>query len=330
MKRIFLLSSERSGSNLVRRILNRSAEISGPPPPHLLHSFGQWWPMIDLNSDNREKISKHAISLLYDNLSPWEHEVKADQLRVHLDEHGWDFERVCDYCYSEFARCENKQGYMVKDNFAFKYAFQTALRFPDAKFIYLVRDPRDFALSYKKAPGGPKVAWVASKQWVSEQKACLQFHQAMPERCHIVRYEDLVENSEPTVQNLFGFLGIVYNPEVLRPDKAANSEASASQYWENLSKPILSGNTKKYLQELGKTEIQSIENVCHPIMRLHGYTPENSNFTAYPGLVGKLWLTGLDQVARRLVYRRRMVDSAELEIRKKRAATYRQIERLTH
>lgn len=328
MKRIYLLSSERSGSNLVRRIINRSAEISGPPAPQLLKAFGPYWSLIEPNGENREKIAHLAVSLLYDHPSPWDHKIETDDLIAHLDSKGWDFERICDYCYSEYARQDGKTGYMPKENYAFDYAFQLANRFPDALFVYLVRDPRDFALSYKNAPGGPKVAWMAAKQWQSDQQKSLIFRDAYPDRTYTIRYEDLVTDAEEEVQKMFEFLDLPYNSRVLNPDESSSETAEKSQYWDNLSKPIMTDNTNKFVKGLKKKEIQHIESVCRPIMLKLGYELFHANEPKSPGRLEQLWLFGKDRVLQRILYRKRMVGSDEYQVRMKRAQIYREIKKI--
>ena len=328
LQRIFLLSSERSGSNLVRRILNRTKEIAGPPAPHLLKAFGPYWPFIKHNSENEERVAQLALELLYDHLSPWDHKISKESLISHLITHGWEFERICDFCYSEYARLEGKVGYMPKENYAFDYGFQLAHRFMDSKFIYLVRDPRDFALSYKKAPGGPKIAWVAAMQWLDEQRKCIQFRAVLSERTHTIRYEDLVQDPENAVKRLFAFLNLSYTPSVLQADEASSETAKKSQYWGNLSKPILSENANKFLQELSKKEIAHIEAVCRPIMLHLGYALHYESEQRAPGRIEQLWLTAKDRFLRRLVYKKRMVDDGELEVRIKRAQIYKEIQKI--
>ena len=328
MKRIFLLSSERSGSNLVRRILNRSDEIAGPPAPQLLKAFGPYWPFIEQNPQNAVRVAELALGLCYDHPSPWDHQIDRAKLSESLSERGWAFEEICDFCYSEYARLDGKSGYMPKENFAFDYSFQLASRFPDSKFVYLVRDPRDFALSYKKAPGGPKVAWVAAKQWQSEQQKCLVFREAFPERTFTIRYEDLVRTPESEAEKLFAFLDIPFSAEMLNPDQSAAETAAKSQYWDNLSKPILSDNTNKFLKEMNKKEIQQIEAVCRPIMNHFGYALEYETERRSPGRIEQLWLTAKDKILRRAVYKRRMVDSDEFQVREKRGQIYREIRKI--
>ena len=328
MKRIFLLSSERSGSNLVRRILNRSDEIAGPPAPQLLKAFGPYWPFIEQTPHNKKRVAELALGLCYDHPSPWDHKIEAATLLELLSKRGWAFEEVCDCCYSEYARLDGKSGYMPKENFAFDYAFQLANRFPEAKFVYLVRDPRDFALSYKKAPGGPKVAWVAAQQWKSEQQKCLMFREAHPERTFTIRYEDLVRKPEVESEKLFAFLEIPFSAEMLNPDQSSAETAAKSQYWDNLSKPIMSDNTNKFLNELSKKEIQQIESVCNPVMQHFGYVLEYEGQKSAPGRLEQLWLSGKDRLLRRVVYKRRMVDSDEFHVREKRRQIYQEIRKI--
>jgi len=330
MQRVFLMSSERSGSNLVRRVLSQTAEIVGPPPPHLLKAFGPYWPYMDFNSEAvKERIVTLAIELLYRHTSPWDVDVPAGRVRDHLDEAGWAFENLFDVCHAEYARGVGKAGYFAKENNVFDFVFPLTLRFPDAHFVHLVRDPRDVALSFKRAPSGPKTAYYAAERWFAEQRRCLAFAHALPERVHRLRYEDLIGEPETTVKTLFAFLKLPFSPGVLAPDESSSAEASQTRFWENLDKPILKGNAGKYRKGLKSREIACVEAVCAPLMKHFGYAPVLPDRRApVPGYVKQVGLKALDYAVRRAVYRRRTTRPEEREARRKRARIYAEIRRM--
>ena len=326
MRRILLLSSERSGSNLLRRILDRTDDIAGPTPPHLLKAFGPYWPYLDWSTaDAKSRLAELAVGLLTHHFSPWEIHVDPQKLSAYLDKKGWHFEHLFDYCHTEYARQVGKHGYFAKENNVFDFAFQLSLTFPEAQFVHLVRDPRDVALSFKRAPSGPKTVYYAAERWLQEQVRCLAFAQALSSRLFRIRYEDLLQDPEGQVKQLFEFLGLTYDPDVLAPDTRADRQASHTRYWENLNQPILQGNTAKYRQGLKGREIACIEGLCAPVMRTLGYELEHESPPAIRGYPHRLFLKMTDAGVRRLVYRRRIKNTEEAVARQKRAKIYAEI-----
>jgi len=329
MIRVVLLSSERSGSNLLRRILGHSAAIAAPPAPQLLKAFAPHWPVIPRDEETRRTAAQLATRLLETHLVPWKYLVSAEEVLARTDASGWDYPHLLDACYGAYAEEAGKLGYFAKENNAFDFAFPIALRLPDVKFVYLVRDPRDMVLSYMKAPGGPKTAWYAARQWYREQVQCLRVVDELPDRCCVVRYEELVREPEETVRSLCEFLGIVYDPAMLSPQEADREASKASRYWENLGKPILSNNTDKYLREMPARNIRVVEAFCESVMRRLGYecvTPAGKR--RVPGRSRRLFLTVWEQLLRRLLYQVRVRSAEEKRVRSGRAAVYRAIREL--
>jgi hypothetical protein len=96
--------------------------------------------------------------------------------------------------------------------------------FPNAKIIHIVRDPRDFLLSYKFAwrqKGGRKHTaklyhpLVTSNIWARSVKA-MKAHIAEygADDCLEVRYEDLTSNSRQMGEKMCQFLGLPYDSNV--------------------------------------------------------------------------------------------------------------------
>jgi len=73
---------------------------------------------------------------------------------------------------------------------------------PEAKFIGMVRDPRDVSNSLKKRFGSLQ---QGIDRWIEDNLA-LRFHLGEP-WFHLVRYEDLVAEPHATLQGLMAFLG---------------------------------------------------------------------------------------------------------------------------
>jgi hypothetical protein len=101
--------------------------------------------------------------------------------------------------------------------------------FPEAKFIHIVRDARDCAVSAwfhnlrlnpaqvtGKFPTFPAFADHFATVWVTNVKLGAQFSSEHPERCLTFRYEDLGAEPLKVLDRVCGFLGASRDPALLR------------------------------------------------------------------------------------------------------------------
>ena len=109
--------------------------------------------------------------------------------------------------------------------------------FPAAKFIHIVRDPRDVAVSrmgHSQRIGIPDVFRPGSAQhreavsaaiagWNEAVSQVCAFADAHPGRVHELRYRDLHADPISECEKLFGFLGASTEPVLLRQVAAATS-----------------------------------------------------------------------------------------------------------
>jgi hypothetical protein len=106
--------------------------------------------------------------------------------------------------------------------------------FPQAKFIHVVRDGRDSAVSgwfhnLRSAPEdtlekyGTKQGYLArfAKYWSFNVGAGAAFGTQQPERYRAIRYEDLLEAPDHSLGGLFDFLGVESSPEILADCRSA-------------------------------------------------------------------------------------------------------------
>ena len=80
-----------------------------------------------------------------------------------------------------------------------------------AFFINIIRDPRDVLTSrHRNKPGE---YWVSLNRWVKDVSRGLEFKDHP--RVFTVRYEDLVQDFEPTIQKLCAFMEMECGPNIL-------------------------------------------------------------------------------------------------------------------
>ena len=82
---------------------------------------------------------------------------------------------------------------------------------PRARFVVLVRDGRDVALSLRRMPFGPNNAWAAAQWWARGIRAGARAQREHPGAVLTLRYEDLAQRPEEEVRRLCAFLGLSYS-----------------------------------------------------------------------------------------------------------------------
>ncbi len=91
--------------------------------------------------------------------------------------------------------------------------------YPDARYIHLLRDPREVAQScVKMGWAGNAYYGVGTWQRAQQQWALLQERVPASHRLE-VRFEDLVRDSDQVLTEICNFLGVTYTEEMLEIDK---------------------------------------------------------------------------------------------------------------
>ncbi|MCA9385420.1 sulfotransferase [Candidatus Dojkabacteria bacterium] len=260
MKRIFLLSSERSGSNLLRTFFDKTNEIDGPYAPQLLKSFLPYITTADILSspEKRKRIIHYSLSLITNHPNRWKYIPPIEKFQKFIDESNWEYLDLFDAIYSDHAKHEGKIGYFIKENNVFDFAGAIEQHLDTTFFIHLVRDPRDVYLSFSKVPGGPKHPYLGGIHWKDEQERILSLKSRNQiKKLHTVRYEDLIGDTENVLRECFKFTEIPFNSEILSQKREIDK--SDSPFLKNISKGIMKHNTNKYKEELTKDEVHIVE-----------------------------------------------------------------------
>jgi len=103
--------------------------------------------------------------------------------------------------------------------------------FPRARFVHLLRDGVDVAHSYVEAGLVPDLA-SGARRWRASVSTIERFARAHPGQCYELRYEALVRDAPATVQSLYAFLRLDFQPRFLEAhrDTAALPDAAHAVY----------------------------------------------------------------------------------------------------
>jgi hypothetical protein len=102
-----------------------------------------------------------------------------------------------------------------------------ARMYPEARFVHLVRDGRDVALSFRDA-GWIDGHWVHDyrREWIQAIKYQRRLSRSeLSERILLIRYEELVLRTEPTLREICRFIGEEFEPQMLSWDRIVDVDA---------------------------------------------------------------------------------------------------------
>jgi hypothetical protein len=269
---VFIIASERSGTNLLRkRLTDNQSYYLGPSPAHFLkHLYYQEPYYGDLLVDeNFVKFIRQAIELCTVHFSPWDINWSTKDIVEDYGKNPRNSIFVMHYFMSRYAIENGYKSYVCKDNYLYEFALDIAESIPSSKFIYLYRDPRDFVASQMKRPGSTKSPIKFSRLWSYEQVKSIKVSSLLMNRgrCMKLSYEDFISDDLFWVGRIFDYLGVELG------DKGSYSDKDIEKVheWKNLDKPTMSGNKGKYLTELSVVEIKQVEAICHICMEYLGY-----------------------------------------------------------
>ncbi|MCA1994598.1 MAG: sulfotransferase [Coleofasciculus sp. S288] len=273
--KIFMIGTQRSGSNLFRLMLNQLSEIAAPHPPHILKRM---MPLVssygDLNQPLLFSLLVNDVCRLVElNPVPWEG-VKLNRKDIMARCSQPNLYAVTGAVYDILAEAWGKRSWCNKSLANVRYAEELAQCFGDAKFIYLYRDGRDVALSFTKAIEGEKHYYHIAKDWNTAQKRALQLRDRIePERFLPVSYENLVGNPEQTCKTVCEFLGVTYSDSMMDFHKSVEAQkaASSSELWSNVVRPLMQTNTRKFLKETKEEDLRIFESVAGEALDALGY-----------------------------------------------------------
>ncbi len=292
---IFLICSERSGSNLIASIVGEHPKVYSHPPYHLGRDL-----IMRLHEVAAGGVSSEALQVLKGNavarITKYRGVEEAARFSDWLDARTEIVPReVARFVFQEMPVDATDKHVFVKENNIHQMLFFLVDCFPDAKFIYQVRDPRDFLLSAvarRKRWLGNKFGSIrnAMNVWREDQLGGLAAYGLLgPERVFLQRYEDLVGNFDDTVSRLCDFLDLDFDGRMHKFHEADHAQQLAVKGGprENLARPLMTANFRKYRKGLSRGKVKIVEAYNGDLMDRLGYPREYTGLSR-PGLFSTL------------------------------------------
>ncbi len=262
---IFIVGVSRSGTTLFWHILNNHPRISIYSETHF---FSRVW-----DKHQGPLLTPEQIREALDRVVNLElHDLAAEEIEVRFRDTDQSLQSLFDAILQLSMEKTNKSRYGEKTPSNFRYLDVMLTWYPQAKVIFMVRDPRDVHGSYKNhwldRKEGSMNRRVAGRAlyWNYGLQALNKAVQRYPGQIMKVSFHTLIQDPAATVRSVCDFIGEVYH-ENMSAVRNTNSSFEETKK-DGIDKVVL--NRREYLS---KGEIVVIEFLCGHAMMTQGYKP---------------------------------------------------------
>jgi Sulfotransferase family len=253
---IFVIGCQRSGTSLVRRILDSHSRIACPPESHFI------LPLVETLRNQRALAGLRSMGYVRG-------EVEASLASF-----------ISGFFDGYTAACGKARWADKTPQYVDCLAELWNLFGPDARFIVIVRHGLDVAFSLADAhrhysaidPHVARhkgnVALGAASFWLEQSEKIERFRTSQPDACFVLKYEDLTAAPAAALEPMFRWLGEAWEPDVI--DYARFDHHEGLEDPDVRRRRRIEPNSDKYLR--WPIEIQrSVRETCQPMLTRLGY-----------------------------------------------------------
>lgn len=302
----FILSTARTGSTLLSSMLNMHSEvISTVEEPFAYNLYQRYYKVNKWSDDTIEKycddfylFSNGKLELQFGSKVDLYNILKTNQAKLNIT-------NAIKLSYLTFFPDKNKDNIttIVDKQLHFHFHLEDIIKYyPSAKFIILIRDPRDTVFlkqQYAIKNNKKKDIYILAKLW--DYIYCSIFKKLEKidkNRFIIIRYEDLVSNPEIELTNICNFLDIRFNENLLNSHKTIQLEfdkkinilddEAKKKYTidiKSLTEKINSDKIDLWKTKLSKKESDLIWSICGDTALKYNYQVSTSEKIFYSDLI---------------------------------------------
>lgn len=272
----FIIANPRSGSTLLRLMLTSHPNICVPPECGWV--VGKYDKYNTQTNINYEEFVEDFFDSSTKKIETWEL-TKGEVLQALLLDSPKTYSELVGVIYRLYIT-KHQPGKTLwgdKNNFYTKHLPELLDTFPDAKYIFLVRDGRDVAVSYMDMQKygqkyAPKVTSDPVKAFEEWADTVLESEKQLNGSNHItVRYENLVSSPEEELRRVCDFLGEEYSSDMLFYYEN-NYEPEATMAWKMKTKePPSTSQIGRWKGLFTEGQIHSILNIISSRIGLREY-----------------------------------------------------------
>ena len=270
---VFILGAPRSGTKLLRALLNNHPDVSlgdeGNFVPRLVKQFG-------LGADlARQEVQREVYAAFSRSqyFQRWAHEgvrlsqndfLKALEARQAQEPLGWA--AVLEAMLRPYGPRPQAPVFGDKSHGYINDVALVRTIFPHVRFVFLVRDPRDQALSARVAWGRHPLR--SAPLWAGNARKAGEAGLATAADTLTVRYEDLTGSPEDELRRVCAFLGVPYVDAMAYLQRPVEREKQGRQL-----KTVVNQQAR-YKEGLEPRLVRGVTAITLPYLAGYGYPDE--------------------------------------------------------
>lgn len=263
---VFVIGAARSGTSVLTSLIRRYLKVSvGSESQFIIRFYRRLFEYGDLRSDDRlwrliDGIAKERCFERWMVSCGFVLDRQRIFDRVAPGARGYP--QVVNAIFDELARYQGMSRWGDK-TLEYSHDLPVLLKlFPGARFVHIVRDGRDVALSALKASRGATNVYRAAQDWQRTLRRISHFASSLSWKQLLnLRYERLLSHPTETCLDLMDFLGIQRSEIVVAAIRA------------DIRSQVRAGDIGKWRAGLSIAEQRVCEGVAGPQLRAAGYEP---------------------------------------------------------
>lgn len=285
MHPLFMFGFERSGTTLLSMMMGAHPEVAVP-----FSVTGLWYRFESRLAEYENLRSPSQVERLVDDLlgehriKLWDAEIDRQDVLRDLGSMSYaDVVRRFHECYAVAKR----KPFWASMDIATLYDMDRANAwFPGARFLHIVRDGRDVALSHKGYVYGASNVLECAENWDRDVRANLKMGAMLDaDRYLRIRYEDLILTSEATLKRICEFAGVPYSDAMLDYPGSVSERIPEDRrfLWPDISKGPQAGNVYRWRTRMSATDKEIFEQTAGGLLKMFDYdlSPPKRKSPAY-------------------------------------------------
>jgi hypothetical protein len=266
----FIVGVDRSGTTMVRLVLDRGP-VAIPPESMFLVDFA---PVRRRGGLEDRRAAEAFLGRVWEHprVRLWGVTGEPPPLPTGLSHEG-AYRFAVEAPFRAYAALEAKERWADKTPFYLAHVDELAAVWPEARFVVVVRDGRDVALSLHRVPFGPNNAWAAARFWARGIRLGLEAEARHPGRVISVRYEDVVARPSEELGRVAAFVGLPWDEGMLAIERTDPGKLllGGGGWFTNVWAGINASAAGKWRREMPPRDRAVFESVARAELERMGY-----------------------------------------------------------
>lgn len=271
---LFVVGCGRSGTTMLRLMLDSHPDLAIPGEGHfipfthkILHRFVGPEGELDVGA-----LARRLIDTVHFRRWDVPDDVALGRVRALRDA---DFPGVVEALYMSYADINGKVRWGDKTPIYVRHIPLLAELFPSARFVHVIRDGHDVALSYLSVPWGPSTIWEVAQKWKRDVSAGRSAGDSLgPGRYLEIRYEDLIADPGAELERLCSFAALPFDERMLNYYNDAGSrlqvQPASTEWHRSATKPPTAG-IRDWRSQMPPEQVEAFEALAGETLLELGY-----------------------------------------------------------